>query len=374
MLVRIGSMCNNDRWLNYFEVSSQAAEGGDWVNWGCTRPQHKSSEPLFFDRKEPTEVQTICFKVSSGHYYGAGARLGPVFAYGWENPNDLPNLDVIVHVGFMQGDTMPITLQPSEKVADLKKAVEARMPCPAGMTLKFLQEGRVLKPTDNIRPLAGVTLLAVISAPEKSYLIIKQSQIAIVSEDDFDFDDELAKKAQTRPESWVPSPTSWPQCSNLARESLDAVASASSNLWGSDSVAEEKLKNVLRLGSQHGDPRFVGGDNSFIFRERQSSQTLTVTLSGPCMLVRIGSMCYNDRWLNYFEVSSQAAQGGDWVDWGCTRPRRKSSEPLFFDREEPTEVRTIRFKVSSGHYYGAGARLGPVFAYGWEAGQDPTNV
>jgi len=198
--------------------------------------------------------------------------------------------------------------------------------------------------------------------------MIDSDEIKLYAEGDPDFDESNCKKAQVPPDKWVPKPNAYEGCLNFAAESLGTTATVSSNLWGQSLAASEKLKNVLRLGSIHGDPRFVGGDNSFIFRENQRDQTMLVDLGQICNLVRVGSMCYGDRWLNFFEVHTRPTNDGsdEWQSWGSDRTRRRSGGVVYFDRE-PTAAQFIRFKCSSGHYHGAGARLGPIFAYGLQA-------
>jgi len=185
---------------------------------------------------------------------------------------------------------------------------------------------------------------------------------------------------------------------NLASEGAvdGAVVAVSSIIWGhKDAVGRQKLRNVLRPGAKHGAPRFQheSEDCSFIFSENDPAQWLVLDLGATYSLTRVGATGYADRWLDSLTVvtalSCQLSEGtsypedgvfvgaktgdlpkleGNVTKWGefARRPygRRPTSKPHFFDSEDPVDARFILFRVSSGHYYGAGARLGPLFAWG----------
>mmetsp|Transcript_116187 Transcript_116187/g.339840 ORF Transcript_116187/g.339840 Transcript_116187/m.339840 type:complete len:296 (-) Transcript_116187:108-995(-) len=269
-------------------------------------------------------------------------------------------------IQLMGGEVVPVSAQ-GDRVGELKKAFLAVKPCPTDKVVKLMQGPTILKDVDTLATLDPKGIMAVFTTPEMSYHVSVDDEIRLVSEGDADFEEEQAKRSQVSPDKWVPSPPGYPECHNLATLGEGASVTASSNLWGAGAVSEQKLLNVLRLGSVHGSPRFVGGDNSFIFKENQPNQLLTIDLGKERTLVRIGSMCYGDRWLNRFCVCTQADGKDDQIEWGDDTTMRSEGGVAFFDRE-PTPVRIIHMTCKSGHYYGAGARIGPVFAYGWEAG------
>eukprot|EP00951_Prasinocladus_malaysianus_P003978 scaffold28190_cov40-Prasinocladus_malaysianus.AAC.2 len=187
---------------------------------------------------------------------------------------------------------------------------------------------------------------------------------------------------------WVEPPPGQAGVQNWACESRGARVAVSTNIWGGGVQGQQKLKNVLRFGDLHGTPRFIGGDSTFIFQERTRTQWMLVDLGGLYSLTRIGVSHYCDRWLDRISVyTGTAVQPADrsgeirygthndgaelpnlsrnmktWVAAITSLPRDGS---IHFDRS-PTEARFVLLVVSSGHYYGAGARLGPVFVYGRE--------
>lgn len=71
---------------------------GNVVKWGSWMPQHTSyqerrrlitTRPFAFDAEHPVDARYVLFRVASGHYYGAGARLGPLCVWGspgWWSP------------------------------------------------------------------------------------------------------------------------------------------------------------------------------------------------------------------------------------------------------------------------------------------------
>merc|ERR1712194_352803 len=82
-------------------------------------------------------------------------------------------------------------------------------------------------------------------------------------------------------------------------------------------------------------------------------------------LVRVGSMVSRDRWVNFMDVSSSTdidPSTADWQLWGRDNTSHRAGGTVFFDRE-PTTVRLLRFRATSGHVNGA--RIGPLFAYGF---------
>lgn len=274
--------------------------------------------------------------------------------------------DVAFDIQMMGGAVVELRVPPSGRVAELKQAFLAVKPCPPGKLVRLMRGPTILKDADPLLGLETTGIMAVFTVPEMSYLIQRDGGVCLVAEGDADFTEETAKKAQVGQEKWVPPHPDHAECRNLASVSEGASASASSIIWSKGLAAEEKLKNVLRLGSVHGDPRYMDGDNSFIFAENQQRQELTIDLGKDCVLVRIGTMCYGDRFLNRFAVRTWVDNEEEAVEWGDDRTSRSKPGVAFFDKE-PTLVRKICMRCASGHYHGAGARVGPVFAYGWAA-------
>lgn len=273
-----------------------------------------------------------------------------------------------VVVCFLSGSEVVVPVVAEHTVADVVRAVLAQKEPPPGRRLTLLDGGHEVRLTDSAAALAGRSLTGVFSGHDLGYLVFNDAGdgVALLMPGDDAFDPELAERAaNVDPSSWVAPPEGHPECRNLASLDLGASAIASSNIWGTGLAGAEKLKNVLRLGSRYGDPRILGGDTSFIFKERDADQTLVVDLGQPTFLVRVGTMSYKDRWLDRLEIdtSSQEAAPSEWTSWGragCSH----NGGPVHLDTEAPISARFVRFRCSSGHYYGAGARLGPVFAYG----------
>jgi len=119
----------------------------------------------------------------------------------------------------------------------------------------------------------------------------------------------------------------------------------------------------------------MGGDNSFIFAENTPEQVLTVDLGRSVDLCRVGTSHSSDRWLCYLEISTSLKSDGPHISWGIYHADMRSCGTKYFDRPA-TSARFIKFVCKSGHYYGAGARLGPVFAWGdngaWSQHRNPT--
>jgi len=289
------------------------------------------------------------------------------------------DVDSALRVSFMSGDEVTVQAGSQDTVADVKQKILAVKPAPPGRCLKLFRDAEDLKDAELVAALAGCTLNAVFSGHELSYRALASSdnpEMLLLMPGDEAYKEDLAEKsANLDPSRWVPAPEEHPTCCNLAMLSAGATATSSSSIWGTNPSAIEKLHNVLRLGAKHGDPRFLGGDNSFIFKERDGNQTLTVDLGRPAVLVRVGTMCYGDRWLNQLEIATsvQKEEPQEWHIWGERRSGMQSGGEFHFD-STPIKARFIRFRCSSGHYHGAGARLGPVFAYGWAECDAPEAV
>lgn len=287
-----------------------------------------------------------------------------------EGATAAPGPDLAFDVQMMGGAALRLHVPAGGRVAELRRAFLAVKPCPPDKAVRLMQGSSILKDADPVAALGAGSVMAVLTTPESSYLAEKDGEVRLISEGDADFHEDLVKRAQVSQDAWVPPHPDHPESRNLATVSEGASASASSNLWGTGLVPQEKLDNVLRLGSLHGNPRFVGGDNSFIFAENQPKQVLTVDLGKDCMVARIGAMCYGDRWLCSFKVRTHTGSADESLEWGSDEEYRRHGGVVYFDRE-PTLVRTIIMECKSGHYHGAGARLGPVFAYGCVAETAP---
>mmetsp|Transcript_112416 Transcript_112416/g.350324 ORF Transcript_112416/g.350324 Transcript_112416/m.350324 type:complete len:338 (+) Transcript_112416:60-1073(+) len=302
------------------------------------------------------------------------SRLGESAASGAQCPDSKDLQEDCVKVSFLGGAEVVVVVGSEDRVADIKRKVAAKKPPPPGRCLRLLKDMRDLGDAELASALAGCSLTAVFSGHELSYRASADgAEVALLAPGDDAYDESLASRAaNVDPSTWVPAPEEHPGCRNLAALSAGATTTSSSNIWGSGAPANEKLNNVLRLGARYGDPRFVGGDNSFIFRERDPDQTLTVDLGQAATLVRVGTMCYRDRWLDRLEIdtSTQEVEPREWHAWGRLQRGVPENGVVHFDAA-PTEARLVRFRCSSGHYHGAGARLGPVFAYGWAAGEAP---
>jgi len=182
------------------------------------------------------------------------------------------------------------------------------------------------------------------------------------------------------------------------------VVAVSSIIWGHSHLkCRQKLRNVLRPGARYGAPRFqqTREDCSFIFAENDPQQWLLLDLGAVFSLSRVGASGYQDRWLSRFDVitclEAELPQGtsypdegcfvaaspgecpqleGNMVHWGCWHPaddmhystarRLAVTRPFCFDAPDGrlVDARYVLFRVASGHYYGAGARLGPLFVWG----------
>lgn len=162
----------------------------------------------------------------------------------------------------------------------------------------------------------------------------------------------------------------------------------SSCIWGDGSHALQKILNVLRDSNR--GPQFTDRDNTFIFSENQRRQVLIIDLGKAVSLSRLGIGHSSDRWidrlsvstacswpdfpsLDFFGQSSEEGNTSGLVCWTSPDPLRPShyaewmsDDQLFFDspRGDPVSARFLRIETRSGHYYGAGARILSVFAYG----------
>lgn len=176
---------------------------------------------------------------------------------------------------------------------------------------------------------------------------------------------------------------------NAASEAWGASVTASSNLWAEHAsmtplAARQKLQNVLRLGAQHGSPRFVEGDSTFIFAENDKDSWLLVDLGAVWSLSRVGTL-HNatDRWLKDIHVESgthyemkmdrrcssidrRPCLSGEKHQWGSREAKSEGeANPYFFDipHTSSVEARYVLFTVTCG-VSGLGARLGPVMCWG----------
>mmetsp|Transcript_63777 Transcript_63777/g.152095 ORF Transcript_63777/g.152095 Transcript_63777/m.152095 type:complete len:289 (+) Transcript_63777:134-1000(+) len=167
---------------------------------------------------------------------------------------------------------------------------------------------------------------------------------------------------------------------NFATEEKGATVRVASCIWGEGTSGREKVQNVLRLGARYGTPRFVDGDSSFIFKDLTDqpnrSRWMLLDLGAVVSLTRIGTAAYTDRWINTIRIETGTSVSstevspaghpileGERAVWGDTRVSSALNNTLSFDRDY-TDARFVLFIVSSAHFYGAGARMGPIFAYG----------
>lgn len=279
-----------------------------------------------------------------------------------------------VKVQFMDGEAFDVSLSNTRYVCDLLKVVKTLKRPPFGAQLKLLSEMTVLKPLDLVDQLAGITLNAVYSKSGLNYLMVHDGgNLILVAEGDEEWDEETAGRAQCPEERWVPAPDVMgatrpaTQPENLAKDSYGVIVSATSNRLNMD----QSLLNVLRLGSKFGEPRCVLGReidkciNSFIFNNGDQNPTLTMDFGRTVVLTRIGSTCYHERAIKYFEVWSSAdadSNSATWESWGTVRNDFGKDSVVFVDRA-PTSSRLVRIKATSRR--GVGAQVGPLFAYGW---------
>jgi len=162
----------------------------------------------------------------------------------------------------------------------------------------------------------------------------------------------------------VPPPNS--DAINLAAITCGATVCASSNFWGKDMAATEKLNNVLRLGARYGSPLFDEGhgDDSFIFKDSDRNPHLIVDLGGPTMLQRVG-IIYDpsDRTISKLTLETcEKEDFGDkvttWANAVRIRPSPGHYANTFYD-SKPVRARFIRVSVGNGS-----ERLNAVFGYG----------
>lgn len=292
--------------------------------------------------------------------------------------------EVEVFVDFMDSETLAHLFARDAIVRHLKAkcfAEASRQGKPAGTTVKLSWDGRLLEDRETLAPLHTLHLQGCWAKSENSYRFSREQEIVLVSEGDAEWNEELCNKAQVYEDKWVPAPptpeedgnsaSAWPEgktLRNMARLSEVQDVWVSSSLWGNNPVATEKLHNVLRLGSRHGEPRFVGGDNSFIFKENEAGDpTMVIDFGCTVDLLRLGSMCYGDRFINKLRISTSIGEGEteEWTLWGESKESKRNGGVIFFDRAL-TSVRRVKIIARSGHYGGAGARIGPIFAWGFE--------
>eukprot|EP00931_Biecheleriopsis_adriatica_P118421 TRINITY_DN93836_c0_g1_i1.p1 TRINITY_DN93836_c0_g1~~TRINITY_DN93836_c0_g1_i1.p1 ORF type:complete len:307 (-),score=57.12 TRINITY_DN93836_c0_g1_i1:27-881(-) len=279
-----------------------------------------------------------------------------------------------VTVNFLSGQSFEIEVAETDTVLELLMKVKRAMPPPtAASHLKLVSASGVLRARESAAGLVGAVVDAAYATGERSYYVLEDGQLSLVDEGDDGWDEETSKRfcragGFCSEEHWVPPPDGRVELRNLVRESEGVSLTASSNIFND----EQKLLNIIRLGSAHGEPRcVVKGDSSFIFAERDRNPTLTLDFGRVVLLQRVGAIGAKDRWINSFEVTSTPdadPRDGSWTSWGVDRHRHTGGGPIFLDMSAPIPARFVRFKVTSGHVNGA--RVGNLFAYGCEASSE----
>eukprot|EP00928_Gymnodinium_smaydae_P051506 TRINITY_DN35063_c0_g1_i1.p1 TRINITY_DN35063_c0_g1~~TRINITY_DN35063_c0_g1_i1.p1 ORF type:complete len:288 (-),score=33.98 TRINITY_DN35063_c0_g1_i1:69-932(-) len=283
-----------------------------------------------------------------------------------------------VTVAFLNGQSFDIPVADEDTVRELSHKVKHVQP-PFMLThslLAVVAESEVLPLDAPVGPLVGSTLTASYVCSERSYFIMDAGRLVLLNEGDERWSAADADKWSDSigfcaPAYWVPPPDGREKLRNLVKPSEGVTVTSSSNIFND----EQKLQNIIRLGSKHGEPRcVVVGDSSFIFSGGDADPTIVLDFGREVSLLRVGAIGPpRDRWINFFEVSSTLEPDPathSWETWGTERRGYRdgmAGGPFFVDSPSaiPIRARLVRMKVCSGHVNGA--RVGNLFAYGWDA-------
>lgn len=283
----------------------------------------------------------------------------------------------IVILQFMNGESFQVPVKDNDNVLHLVDFAKTRRPPPkASSCLKLMTaDGCLLSGEQLLAPLVGTVVTAVYSTCKLSYLQknihVQNGALVLVEEGDANWSKDIGKKAFVKRDRWVPAPCGG--VVNLARASEGVTVTASSNIFDDP----EMLNNVLRLGSQFGEPRYMPKvENTFVFSREDRHPELLIDFGRTVVLTRFGSAVYG-RFINAFmEVACSEdadSETATWEVWGTDRIMAPdyTSGIIFFDHA-PTKVRLarIRVHVTSGDI--SFARFGAVFAYGFRAGVGAT--
>eukprot|EP00933_Yihiella_yeosuensis_P007708 TRINITY_DN112864_c0_g1_i1.p1 TRINITY_DN112864_c0_g1~~TRINITY_DN112864_c0_g1_i1.p1 ORF type:complete len:287 (-),score=56.69 TRINITY_DN112864_c0_g1_i1:25-885(-) len=282
-----------------------------------------------------------------------------------------------VHVQFLDGESISDDVDAFGNVAELMRKLKLQKPPPKpSARLQLVLESRILSPLESVKQFADESLTAIYTTSESSYYILSSDgELKLQDEGDAGWDEEIGNKMSQaqKEELWVPPPakatSSDSEPRNLARESEGVTITATSNIFRDD--LKGRLGNLLRLGSKYGEPQcFIKGDRSFIFAGPDQDPRITVDFGRTVMLQRVGVIGSSDRWIDRFSVRSSedgSADDAKWEEWGEDKKSHYDGGPVFIDSSSPAPARLIQIQAKSGH--SPGARVGPIFAYGYELQQ-----
>mmetsp|Transcript_49980 Transcript_49980/g.112265 ORF Transcript_49980/g.112265 Transcript_49980/m.112265 type:complete len:294 (-) Transcript_49980:41-922(-) len=269
-----------------------------------------------------------------------------------------------VSVEFLDGEVLILPVSEADYVRDLLKRAQVAKPPPTSATLRLLSGEVLVKSQELATPLAGKTLNAVYG-PKLSYLVPREGRVTLVDECDEGWDEAIAGESQVAQERWVPAPDAdgLVELRNLAKEAEGVTLTATTKNYCND---DQKLLNLLRLGSTVGEPLYVPEGSTSLRGGTDGNPKLILDFGRVVMLQRVGATCSaTNRWRDWFEAWSKADPADDdWESWGMDTAASHSPDEVFFLDRPPTRVRLLQIKATSGKV--PGGRVRHLFAYGFD--------
>lgn len=268
----------------------------------------------------------------------------------------------IVNLEFLDGEVLKLPVSTGDVVRDLLKRAHADKPAAAAATLQLVSDEVQVQLSEPATSLVGKCVSA-IYGPQLAYLVRKGEDLVLIDECNEEWTEEIACKMQVAEDCWVPSPSvdNPNALRNLAKEAEGVTlwAIPCPTYWKDD----QKLLNLLRLGSTVGEPLYVPMPMSV--RGTNTDRTILYLDFGRIVsLQRVGAICSGtNNYREWFEVWSTIKDDpaeDDWESWGKDLNNHQTA--IFFLDREATRVRRLKIKGTSGRI--PGGRVQHLFAYG----------